>query len=318
MRLLSPTVGISPQPISHWLLLLPVLAVLIWSVNIIVTQLAVGVISPFGLSFYRWAFAFVVLTPVLGWRAWHERAEIRRVWPKLAVFGFLGMSMYQGLAYVAAHSTTATNMGVINALLPIATLFIVWWMLKEKPSRYAIFGSVLSLFGLLFLLGHGQPLSVFQAGVHLGDALMLLAIFLYALYGVLVRRWPLRLSLASSIYCQIGFGALFQLPIMLVLGFDPIRWSNIGLIAYSVLLPSIVAPFFWVRTIQLIGPNRTSVFLNLLPIFTALIAVIWLQEQWLYYHSIGLAVTVLGVLLAQYSPRQAVAAMDAAAPSPKP
>src|SRR6478609_5715847 len=105
-------------------LLFPMLAALIWSVNMIVTKMAAGVISPAVIGFYRWALAGVMLTPFALPGVWAQRRLIVPYLPKFAVLGGLGMALYQGLAYVAASTTTATNMGIITAMIPLLTIAV--------------------------------------------------------------------------------------------------------------------------------------------------------------------------------------------------
>lgn len=99
--------------------ILPLIAVLIWSLNIVVTRYVVDFISPLSISFYRWLLAFIVLTPFMILPVWRHRIQLLQLWPKLALLSAFGMVLYQGLAYSAAHYTTATNMGLINAFTPV-------------------------------------------------------------------------------------------------------------------------------------------------------------------------------------------------------
>jgi drug/metabolite transporter (DMT)-like permease len=293
--------------VSPYIFLLPLITVLIWAINIVLTRAAIDVIQPFNISFYRWLIAFVVLTPFLLPKVSRERQMIMPYLPKLAVLGLFGMVMYQGLAYVAAHTTTATNMGIINALIPLLTVAVASVVLKEKPTLFAIMGGVVSLLGISILIGKGNPASILSGDIHLGDGLMVLGVFCYACYGVLARLWQIPLSLLSSIYIQIFFGALFQLPLVLYEGFQPINADNAVFVLYAATFPSLIAPLLWLKAIEQVGPNRTSIFMNVLPIFTALIAVSFLNEQWHIYHTFGGVLTLLGVGLAQIKLKQQVA-----------
>lgn len=114
--------------------ILPLIAVLIWSLNIVVTRYVVDFISPLSISFYRWLLAFIVLTPFMILPVWRHRIQLLQLWPKLALLSAFGMVLYQGLAYSAAHYTTATNMGLINAFTPVFTIVIAIFILKEYPS----------------------------------------------------------------------------------------------------------------------------------------------------------------------------------------
>lgn len=290
---------------GRYVYLLPLMAVVIWSINVIVTKLAVGVISAVSISFYRWVLAFLILTPFLVRSIWQQRQAIMPFLPKVAVLGLFGMVMYQGLSYQAAYTTSATNIGILNAMIPLFTIVIASLLLKEKPTHYAIIGGIISLIGIAILIGKGNPLNMlqggfYQQGLHQGDLLMLVAVLCYAAYGVLTRLWQIPLDLLTNIYLQIGFGALFHIPLMLYQGFSPINLQNVWLIVYAGTLPSLVAPLVWVKSIQLIGPSRTSIFINLTPMIAACIAVFYLHEDWHSYHSVGGLLILLGVILAQF------------------
>lgn len=287
-----------------YIYLLPVAAVLIWSVNVVIARVAIDVISPWSISFYRWLFALFILTPVLLPPVWQQRKVVMQYLPKLALLGLFGMVIYQGLAYVAAHSTTATNMGIINGLIPLITIVMASILLKEKPSRFAIAGGLLSLLGLAVLIGQGNPANILSGDIHRGDGLMLLAVMSYACYGVLLRRWQIPLSTWHSVYVQIFFGAMFQLPLAMYAGFSPITLQNGWIIIFSCIFPSILAPFLWMKAIAALGPNRSSIFMNLLPVFTALIAIFYLGEVWHSYHTLGGLLALGGVILAQVKPRK--------------
>ncbi|RYY78449.1 MAG: DMT family transporter [Moraxellaceae bacterium] len=289
---------------SAYLYLLPIAAVLIWSVNVVIARVAVDVISPLSISFYRWFFALLVLTPIVLPQVWPQRHIVLRYLPKLAVLGLFGMVVYQGLAYIAAHSTSATNMGIINGLIPLVTIVMASFLLKEKPSAFAIAGGLLSLLGLAVLIGQGNPANILSGNIHHGDCLMLMAVIAYAGYGVLLRRWQIPLNTWHSVYVQIFFGALFQLPLVMYAGFSPITMQNGWIIIFSCIFPSILAPFLWMKAIAALGPNRSSIFMNLLPVFTALIAIFWLGEQWHSYHTLGGLLALGGVVLAQIKPKK--------------
>ena len=282
-----------------WAIGLPLLAVLIWSMNIAVTRYVADYISPVSISFYRWLLAFILLTPFMAMRVWRERALVLQNWKKLAVLGAFGMVLYQGLGYSAAHYTTATNMGIINAFIPIFTIFVSIVILKDIPNRFAVIGSVLSFLGLLYVMAQGSLSNLMQSGGHLGDVMMVLAVFFYAFYGVFLKKWQLKIPLLISLYVQIIFALLYHLPFVLWLGLDAIDQHNIGSVLYAGIFPSLIAPLLWMLAVQMLGPNRTSIFMNLMPVFTAIIANIWLAEAWTIYHSIGGIVILLGIVLAQ-------------------
>ncbi|WP_291356546.1 DMT family transporter [Acinetobacter sp. UBA3106] len=282
-----------------WALALPLLAVLIWSMNITVTRYVADYISPVSISFYRWLVAFVVLTPFMLSKVWRERQLVLAHWKQLAVLGAFGMVLYQGLGYSAAHYTTATNMGIINAFIPVFTIFVSMLMLKDIPNRFAIIGSILSFAGLLYVMAQGNFARLVQSGGHLGDVMMVLAVFFYAFYGVFLKKWQLQIPLLISLYVQIIFALLYHLPFVVWLGLDAINPQNLGSVLYAGIFPSLIAPLVWMMAVQMLGPNRTSIFMNLMPVCTAVIANVWLGEAWTMYHSIGGLIILWGILLAQ-------------------
>ena len=279
--------------------LAPLGAVLIWSGNMTINQLTVGAIAPSSIAFLRWVLALALLTPFLLPSAWHHRHIIRREWPKLAVLGLLGMGLWQGLAYVAAETTSATNMGILAAMVPLLTVLLSALILRESPSLGGVGGGLLALFGVLVLLGRGDPLSLLELQVALGDLLMVVAAICYALYGVMLKRWPMELPPWILLYAQVVFAVLFLLPPYLMGPMTPIDGQNIWLILYAGIPASIITTFLWMRAIRQIGASQASIFINLMPLFSALIAMAFLGERIAPFHLVGGVLVLAGVLMAQ-------------------
>lgn len=285
--------------IAKYAVVLPIIAVFIWSLNIAVTRYVAEFISPVSISFYRWLIAFVLLTPFVWHQLMQQRAMVLAHWKQLAVLAAFGMVLYQGLSYSAAHYTSATNMGIINAFIPVFTIWVSIFILKEWPNRFAVIGCAISFFGLLLVIAKGNFANLLSLGGHSGDIVMVAAVFFYAFYGVFFKKWQLKIPLFVSLYVQIFFALLYHLPFVLWLGLDSIDAKNGWSVLYAGIFPSLAAPLVWMMAVQYMGPNRTSIFMNLMPIFTAVIAYFWLAEQWSVYHSIGTVLAILGVLLAQ-------------------
>lgn len=248
---------------------------------------------------YRWALAGLLLTPFALPAAWRQRRALWPYLPKFAVLGGLGMALYQGLAYVAASSTTATNMGIITAMIPLLTIAVGAVVLRERPSLMALLGGLLSLAGLALLIGEGDPARLLSVGANHGDVLMGVAALAYALYGVLLRRWGLPAGPWVSLYVQVAFGVLFQLPTFLMAPASPLNAENLPLVLYAGLFPSLFAPFLWMQGVRHLGPARASVFLNLMPVATVAIAALFLDEKPHLFHIVGGAMALAGVMLAQ-------------------
>jgi len=297
-----PAATPTPSP-RH--MLFPLLAALMWSLNMVVTKMAASVIEPTVIGFYRWVLAALLMTPFVLPQVLRHRRAIAPHLGKLAVLGALGTALYQGLTYVAALTTTATNMGIITAMVPLLTIVLGSMVLRERPAFTAVLGGVLSLAGLGVLLGEGDPARLLSVGGSPGDALMGLAALAYAMYGVLLRRWPLPIGVWQSLYVQVLFGILLQLPTFLMAPASPLNASNIPLVLYAGIFPSLFAPYLWMQGVRHLGPNRASVFLNVMPVGTVAIAAVLLGEVPHAYHIVGGATALAGVSLAQWRPGRA-------------
>ncbi|MGL5073353.1 MAG: DMT family transporter, partial [Aeromonas salmonicida] len=196
-------------------LMFPLMAVLIWATNTVVSKAAADVLDPAAISFYRWVIAALALTPFCLPQLWRRRHEIRPWLGKLLVLAALGMVLYQCLAYYAAHTTSATNMGVIGSLIPLLTLLQSALFFGQRPGKQALLGMSLSLFGVFWLLSQGQPLALLHDGINPGDGLMLLGSASYALYGLLIRRWQLPFGPWLNLYMQILLAVLLLIPVAL-------------------------------------------------------------------------------------------------------
>ncbi|ERK15365.1 DMT family transporter [Serratia fonticola] len=279
--------------------LFPLLAVLIWSINAVVSKVSATAIDPAAISFYRWALALIVLTPFVLPGAIRNWPTLRANWWKLMILGLLGMVLYQSLAYYAAHSVSALFMGILNSLIPLLTVLIGIFVLRVAPTVGIALGSILSLGGLVWLVSAGQPGLLLQHGIGKGELMMFAASASYALYGVLTKRWAIPLPNWQSLYVQIVFGVVLLLPNFLMAHDVQLTSQNIPLVLFAGIPASIAAPFLWIQGVMRLGANKASIFMNLAPVFTAIIAVLFLHEQLHSYHLIGGGIALLGVILSQ-------------------
>ncbi|MBG2984127.1 DMT family transporter [Proteus mirabilis] len=277
----------------------PLLAVLIWSINAVVNKAATSVIDPAAISFYRWFLAFLLMTPFLLVPVWHHRKTVKQYWWKLFILGALGMGLYQSLAYYAAYYVTATFMGILNSLIPLLTVIISIFVLRVVPTVGIALGTILSISGLVWLVRHGDPSQLLSQGLGRGELMMFIASTAYAFYGVLTKRWSIPLPNWQSLYVQIGFGVLLLIPNFLTAESIALTKDNVGLVIFAGVGASILAPYLWILGVMKLGANTTSIFMNLIPLFTAMIAVAVLGEEMHSYHFIGGGVILLGIFLVQ-------------------
>lgn len=281
--------------------LYPVLAILLWAGNVIVSRLSAHVIGPQAITFYRLCLAVLLMTLFVGAPAWRNRHALRRSLGELAVLGFLAMCLFQSLSYLAAQSTSATNMAVFTALVPLLTVLLSVPLLGERPTVGLVAGGLLSLAGLVYLVSGGDPLALLRAGPHMGDLLMLIAAIVYALYGILLKRWRLDLPGWQSTYGQALCALAVMFPAFLATPPElrQLDARTAPLIGYAGALASVLLPFLWIRGIEQLGPSRCAIFMNLLPVFTAVLAIGILGEPVRAYHVVGTVVVLAGVACAQ-------------------
>ncbi|ENU22005.1 hypothetical protein F993_03934 [Acinetobacter proteolyticus] len=279
----------------------PLFAILFWAGNVVVSKMASHAISPVAITFYRLVLALAVMSTFVLIPVWNNRHTIKQYWKQLALGGFLSVSLFQFLSYQAASTTTATNMAIVTALIPLLTMILSSVMLKDRLSYGMLFGGALSFYGILYLLSHGSITNIWKQGVHLGDGLMLIAAAGYALYGVLLKRWKMPIPAWQSNFVQSCFAIVYVLPFFIFLPASQMQLNQqtIPLIVYASIFSSVLLSYLWIEGVRHLGPNRNSIFMNLLPLFTALIAVALLGEHLQMFHYIGGGLTLIGILIAQ-------------------
>jgi drug/metabolite transporter (DMT)-like permease len=279
--------------------LYPLLAILIWAGNTVVNKLAVGVIFPAEIGFYRWLLAGILFTPFLLKPVLANWAMIKPNLGKVFILGVLGMAVYQSLAYFAATLTSATNMGIILSLMPMMALTLSITSLGNRLTTGALVGAVLSFSGVLVVVSAGSLSALIEHGVNVGDAMMLVATLAYAVYSTLLKKWQLRMPPLQLLYLQVWVAIIVLLPLFILSPKAGLSPSNIPLILYACIPTSMLAPLMWMHAISRLGPSRTTLFFNLLPVVTALIAAVVLGERLALYHLLGGALTLGGVVLAE-------------------
>jgi len=281
--------------------LFPFFAIALWARNVIVSKLSASAIDPSAITFYRLLLAVALMSLFTLRPAWRNRAALFAQLPKLFVLGFLAMALFQSLSYEAAKTTSATNMAIITALVPLMTMAASSLLLGDAPGLGMVGGGMLSLLGVVYLITQGRPAALLAHGVHAGDWLMLGAAAAYACYGVLLKRWHVGLPAWQSTYVQAIAALIFMTPMVLRLphhALVPTR-ASIPLILYAGALASVVLPYLWMEGVKHLGPSRCALFMNILPVMTACIAIAMLGESLHLYHLYGGGVALAGVVFAQ-------------------
>jgi drug/metabolite transporter (DMT)-like permease len=283
----------------HYVLL--IFAVLFWSGNFIVGRGIHNEIPPMTLAFWRWAVAFMIILPFSIGDIVHQFDIIRRNLKMLTVLAILSVTNFSIFIYMALKLSTATNTVLINSMIPIFIVMVSWLGFKERITLRQSIGIATSLAGLIFIIANGNLLTLISVRFSKGDLWTICAGFSWALYSVLLRKCPIELNPLSFLATLITIGTLFILPFyiweMNAGKTMNISIASIGSIVYVALFASILAYIFWNKAVQIIGANKTGIFIHLMPVFSIILAIIFLDEKLRGYHIKGTILIFSGILL---------------------
>jgi drug/metabolite transporter (DMT)-like permease len=285
-------------------ILLLVLTTLIWAGHSIVGRLAVGQIGPMTLTCLRWG---VALIPIL----MSARPALRRDWPVLlahwpymAAMGALGYTAFNALFYVAAHRTSALNLSIIQGAIPALVLIGARVFLGARFTALQALGALTTVAGVAAIAAQGELGRLAALAFNSGDVMMFVAAALYAGYTIGLRERP-HVS-GVSLLAGMAFAAFVtSVPLMIweiaAGGFIWPTPAGYATLVYVALGPAFVSQIMFMRGVELIGPGRAGVFVNLVPVFGAIMAVVILGEPFAVYHVVALILVVGGIAIAQRS-----------------
>ena len=289
----------APKPTLSAFLTVAV-APMCWAGNIVLAKGVVELIPPISLAFWRWMVAFLVILPLTWPTAKRDWGTALAGWKMLGLLALVGVTIFNTLLYTAMHTTTAINGALIQTTMPAVIMVISLILYGERVSKIQAAGVILCVFGAGVVVLKGRWQALLDLALVKGDVLMIVAVVLYALYSALLPKRP-NIHPMSFLTYTFGMGCLGLLPLYLwelsaVGTFTPTP-VVIGGIGYVALFPSIVAYFCWNRGVAVIGANRTGLFINLIPVFAAILAILFLGESLRTFHLVGMALILLGFVL---------------------
>lgn len=273
-----------------------------WGLNAIFSRLAVGEISPMQLVTFRWLGVVALLLVFSRAYLLRDWPVLRRHLPFLFLMGALGFTTFNALFYVAGHHTSAINIGILQGSIPIFVLLGSLILLRHRISPLQGLGVGLTLAGVVIVATAGHPAELLDLAVNRGDGLMLLACFFYAAYSVGLSRRP-NVS-ALGIFTVMALAAwMVSLPLVAIetwqQGWQAPTQTGWIIALLVTLLPSFIAQIFFINGVALIGPGRAGVFVNLVPVFASLMAVVFLRERFELYHALALILVLGGIGLSE-------------------
>lgn len=293
----------NPQPTGNLpAYLLLTFTALCWGFNAVFGRMAVGEVSPMALVTLRWVGVLVLLVFVAYRHLRRDWRVLRRHWLYVFIMGISGFAAFNAFFYVAAHSTTALNIGIIQGSIPVFVLIGAYAAYRTRVTVLQAGGVLITLFGVM-IVGSGGDLGRFATlSFNRGDLLMVAACVFYAGYAIGLRRRP-ALAALSLFAAMAGAAFLASLPLVFAeAALGQLQWpSSKGwiIIAMVAVFPSFLAQLAFIHSVALIGPGRAGVFVNLVPVFASILAVAFLGESFETFHALALGLVLGGIWLSE-------------------
>ena len=280
-------------------------ATALWAGNAIAGRVLVGSISPITLSAVRWGLAALLLLP-LGWRVLMPGSALWQNKKRFLLLGLFGVGSYNVLLYLALQTSTAINVTLIGASMPIWMLFIGAVFYQVKPGILQMIGAVVSLLGVGIVLTRGDLSALLSMQMVVGDLLIMLATILWAFYSWMLsrpgtsteRQWPWAEFLMAQVTVGLLWTGFFDgFEIAAGHAFLDLNWWTASLIVFVAIGPSLIAYRCWGLGVNGAGPTVAAFFANFIPLFTALLSAAILGEPPQLFHGLAFGLIVAGIVI---------------------
>jgi len=290
----------SKQAYEAYLLL--AFTALCWGGNAVLGRVAVGEISPMALVAARWLGVLLLAVLFLRKGLIRDWPVLRRHWLFIVLMGASGFTIFNALFYIAAHHTTAINIGIVQGSIPIFVMLGTMLAYKARIGGMQAVGVVVTLGGVLSIVTAGDLIRLIELSVNYGDFLMLVSCIFYSAYAVGLRKRP-DVSPLSLFSAMAGVAFLIAIPFLSVeiatgefVAPTPTGWLVVVLVT---VFPSFLAQICFILGVDKIGPARAGIFVNLVPVFASGLAVLFLGEAFQVYHAVALGLVLFGIYLSE-------------------
>ena len=281
--------------------LLLTLTMALWGSSLVVARAAHEIVPPLAFTFWRWVIAVLVLLPIVWRKLPVMMPTIRRSWRSLALLcGF--MVVGTTFSVIAVNYTTAINASLINGSQPIVTALVAFLVMRERLSLRSGLGVLAAFIGILIMISQGRLQVLLDLAVSSGDLVMLIAVLGWAFYAVELHRQPEHPSGSVLLFFIACTGLITVLPFYIVetiyvREFVPSR-NGVAAIVYLSVAATLLAVYLWNLVIRSVGAMQAALFLNLIPVFGATFAMLFLGESLYAYHLVGAALVFSGIVMA--------------------
>ncbi len=299
---MSPATSL-PQRVWGNAYLLLILTTLMWGGNAVASRLAVGQISPMALTSLRWVFVCAILPLLLRRELKHYAPVLLAHRWRIIMLGALGFTAFNALMYLAAYSTTAINIGILQGSIPVYVLIGAFIAYRTPIGWMQAIGVAVTMLGVVVTASRGDFGTLANFSFVPGDVWMIIGCLFYAGYTVGIRSRPAVPGLVFFTAMAIVAG-IVSLPLLgLEIWNGSVIWPTLqgwAILAFVVIGPSLLSQLFFLRAVELIGPGRAGVFVNLVPVFAPMLAVLILGEHLALYHGLALVLVLGGIWIAEH------------------
>ena len=279
-------------------------ATFLWGGNAVAGKLANGEVSPMLLTFFRWFLASIIVVIIARKHLVEDWKTIREnIW-YFILLAPIGFTLFNLMLYSALTYTTALNVTIEQAAMPMFIFLINFIVFRAKPLAIQLVGYTVTLIGVLLTVSGGDYNRLLNLEFNQGDVIMIFAAFSYAGYSVGLRAKP-KMHWMSFLSVLIFIAGIVSVPFALYEWTTPkFIWPHStlgwGVVAYAAIGPSIIAQACFIRGNELLGANNAALFLNSVPIFGALLSVLILGEAFKWYHALAMVLVLGGIFMAQH------------------
>ena len=273
-----------------------------WSGNFFSGKLAfLSDLTPFKLSFFRWILALLILLPFTYAQIIKDLEYYKKNILLMTVISILGVTIFNSFTYISLKTTLVINSTLMASVAPVMMIGFSWLIFRTKTTTLQFTGIILSLLGAFAIILKGNLNNLYNLYFTAGDLWMLGAVVSWCLYSVLLKKIDSKTSQLANLEVMIIIGVIFIIPFYIMESFNstylPSTGLDLAIIGYVAVFASIVAFFSWNKGVSIIGPNRASLFLHLIPVFSAIWAVSFLNEKFAFFHVIGVLFILSGIIL---------------------
>ena len=280
-----------------------IIATGLWGGNVLAAKIASNIfLEPIKLSFYRNLVAAIIIFPFIIKKLIKDKSLYLLNWKIIVLLSIFSVSIFNTFLNIALTTSTVISSSLMPAFAPSLIIILSFIILHNKISFFQFIGVIISIFGFIAIVVRGDLSNFNDFNFVRGDLWMLLAVISWSLYSVLLKKINKNIDTLIFLFLIFFIGNFIITPFFIIESYyassfllnEKFSWY---LVLYVGIGPALIAYLFWIKSVQTIGVNKSSLFLNLIPIFSSTISIIFLGEVLKIYHIIGAILIFIGIYL---------------------